>query len=139
MCTQIAGKVRLALSPKINHWWEVALYVSARGLTTSSIPYTDGIFELQFDFIDHKLLIQTSTGAANAVPLVARPVADFYAEVMETLKGLGIAVKIWTVPSEVPGGLRFDHDRVHSSYDPEYANRFWRALVSVDPVFTEFR
>ena len=102
MWTQIVGKVRLALSPRINHWWEVPLYVSARGLTTSAIPYGDGIFEVQFDFIEHELIIQTSWGASKTIELEPRPVADFYAEFMSALRSLGIEVKIWTMPCEVP-------------------------------------
>lgn len=139
MWTQIVGKIRLALSPRVNHWWEVPLYVNARGLTTSPIPYDAGIFEILFDFIDHQLLIQTSGGAVKTMNLAPRSVADFYAELMATVRSMGIPVKIWPVPSEIPNPIRFDQDRTHASYDPEYANRFWRVLVSVDTVFKEFR
>jgi hypothetical protein len=139
MWTQIVGKVRLALSPRINQWWEVALYVNARGLTTSAIPYEGRIFEVQFDFIDHRLIIQTSWGSSRILALRAQSVADFYAEFMSALQSLGIAVKIWTMPVEVPNPVRFTSDTQHASYDPEYANRFWRILVSCENIFQEFR
>jgi hypothetical protein len=139
MWTQIVGKVRLALSPRINHWWEVALYVNARGLTTSAIPYDGKVFEVQFDFIDHKLMILTSWGPSKTLALKAQSVADFYAEFMSALRSLGIAVKIWTMPCEVPNPVRFTADRQHASYDPEYAHRFWQVLVSCEDIFQEFR
>jgi uncharacterized protein DUF5996 len=139
MWTQIVGKVRLALSPRVNHWWEVALYVDSRGLTTSPIPYGLGTFEISFDFIDHKLLIRTSEGRSRELPLAPRSVADFYRETLAALRSLGIAVKIWTMPQEIPNPIRFDLDEIHASYDREYAHRFWRILVSVDTVFKKFR
>jgi hypothetical protein len=139
MWTQIIGKIRLALCPKLNHWWEVALYVTSRGLTTSPIPYDRGIFEIQFDFIHHKLLIQTSQGEERVIALAPRPVADFYREFMECLASLGIRVKIWRMPVEVPNPIAFDEDTEHASYDPEYANRFWRILVFTDEIFKGFR
>ena len=137
--TQIVGKVRLALSPNINHWWGVPLYVNAVGLTTSAIPYARGNFEMQFDFIHHQLVIQTSNDAIAALALAPQSVADFYRDFMATLGSLGIAVKIWKMPVEVPDPIPFDQDRQHASYDPEYANRFWRILVRCDEVFKEFR
>ena len=111
MWTQIVGKVRLALTPRINHWWEVALYVNARGLTTSAIPYGDGIFEIQFDFIDHELIIKTSWGSVKTLALRPQSVADFYAEFMSALRSLGIEVKIWSMPvrGTEPGALRERH------------------------------
>jgi hypothetical protein len=139
MWTQIVGKVRLELSPYLNHWWEVPLYVSARGLTTSPIPYAAGIFEVEFDFIEHVLRIETSAGETEVLELVPRSVADFYREFMGSLKTLGIDVKIWPMPVEIPNPIRFDQDTVHASYDPVYAERFWRILVAVDTVFKEFR
>jgi hypothetical protein len=139
MWTQVVGKVRLALSPRVNHWWEVPLYVSARGLTTPPIPYENGIFEVQFDFIEHKLEIATTGGELRSLRLVPRSVADFYAEFMEMIHSLGINVRTWSMPVEVPNPIRFDQDRTHASYDPEYAHRFWRILVNVDSVFKEFR
>jgi hypothetical protein len=139
MWTQIVGKVRLALSPRINHWWEVALYVNARGLTTSAIPYDGKIFEIQFDFIDDKLIIQTSWGSSKTLALKAQSVADFYAEFMSALRSLGIDVKIWTMPCEVPNPVRFTTDAEHASYDPEYAHCFWKILVLCENIFEEFR
>ncbi|HEV2178296.1 MAG TPA: DUF5996 family protein [Terriglobia bacterium] len=139
MWTQIVGKVRLALSPPLNHWWGVPLYVNSRGLTTSAIAYEGGVFEMQFDFIRHALLIQTEDGAARTLPLSPRSVADFYHECVAALESLGITVKIWTMPVEIPDPIAFDKDNVHASYDPEYANRFWRVLVSAATVFEQFR
>jgi hypothetical protein len=139
MWTQIVGKVRLALSPKLNHWWEVALYVNALGLTTSPIPYDGGIFEIQFDFIHHRLFIRTNRDAERVITLAPRSVADFYKEFMQCLKSLDIHVRIWKMPCEVPNPIPFDRDTEHASYDPEYANRFWRILVGVDEIFKEFR
>ena len=139
MWTQIVGKVRLALSPKINHWWEVPLYVNALGLTTSPIPYEAGIFEIQFDFIHHKLLIRTNHDAERVIALAPRSVADFYQEFMQCLQSLDIHVKIWKMPCEVPNPIAFDQDTKHAFYDPDYANRFWRILVSADEIFKEFR
>ncbi len=139
MWTQIVGKVRMALSPRVNHWWEVPLYVTARGLTTSPIPYDSGVLEIQFDFLAHALTAQTSTGGAKTLPLTPCAVADFYAELMKSLQALGVTVKIWPMPVEIPNPIRFEQDRVHASYDPEYANRFWRVLVCADTIFKEFR
>jgi hypothetical protein len=139
MWTQIVGKVRLALSPRVNHWWQVALHVSARGLTTSAIPYGDGAFEVQFDFIDHKLIIQTSWGTSKTLALRPQSVADFHAEFMAALRSLGIEVKIWTMPCEVPNPVRFETDTQHASYDREYVHRFWQVLVLCDSIFQEFR
>jgi hypothetical protein len=139
MWTQIVGKVRLALSPLVNHWWEVPLYVSARGLTTSPIPYAKGIFEIEFNFVRHTLDIVTSNGESRSMPLAPLTVADFYSEFMSLLDSLDIDVKIWTMPVEVPSPIRFEQDVTHASYDPQYANAFWRILVMVDSVFKEFR
>ncbi|HKV06069.1 MAG TPA: DUF5996 family protein [Candidatus Acidoferrales bacterium] len=139
MWTQIVGKLRLALSPHVNHWWEVPLYVSARGLGTSPIPYRLGIFEAEFDFIDHVLRFVTSRGETKTMPLAPRSVADFYNEFKATTAQLGIDPKLWPMPVEIPDPIRFDQDTVHASYDPAYANRFWRILVSVDSICKEFR
>jgi hypothetical protein len=139
MWSQIVGKVRLALSPRLNHWWEVPLYVNAVGLTTSPIPYKGGIFEIQFDFIDHKLTVQTNHATGATIKLAPRSVADFYGMFMAILSELGIEVKIWTMPCEIPNPIPFDQDTQHASYDPKYANRFWRILVGADSVFKEFR
>jgi len=139
MWTQVVGKIRLAQTPLVNHWWNVPLYVSARGLNTSAMPHGDRIFEIEFDFIDHKLRIECSDGAIKKLPLRPQSVADFYREVMAALPDLGLDVKIWTMPVEVPNPIRFEDDVTHASYDAEYANRFWRALVNIDEVFKEFR
>jgi len=139
MWTQIVGKIRLALSPYVNHWWQVPLYVSPRGLTTSPIPCDGQSFEILFDFIEHALVIEKSDGAVRRLGLAPRSVADFHAEVMALLRGLGIAVKIWPVPVEIADPIPFEQDRIHAAYDPDYANRFWRILVSIDTVLKEFR
>src|SRR5689334_4606270 len=116
MWTQVAGKIRLTLTPKINHLWHSAFYVASRGLTTSPIPYNDRTFELTFDFIDHTLVLQTSDGATRYVPLYPRSVADFYSELMAVLRSVGIEVKINTTPQEVPNPIRCDLDTVHHAY-----------------------
>jgi len=139
MWTQVVGKIRLALTPLLNHWWNVTLYVNARGLTTSAIPYRKTPFELYFDFIGHQLVLETSDGLRKTLPLAPRTVADFYHEVMRMVESAGIEVKIWPMPVEVPDPIPFDQDRVHASYDPEAAQRFWRILLSVQSVFEEFR
>ncbi len=139
MWTQIVGKVRLALSPRVNHWWEVALYVNARGLTTSAIPYGDANFEIQFDFIAHQLQIRTSWDSSKTLPLKPQSVADFYAVFMSALRSLGIKVKIWPMPVEIPHPIRFENDTQHHSYDPEYARRFWEILILCDSIFKQFR
>ena len=139
MWTQVVGKIRLVQTPLVNHWWNVPLYVSARGLTTSAMPYEDRIFEIEFDFIDHQLLIKCSDGASKTLALRPQSVADFYAEVMSALGELGLEIKIWTMPVEVPDPIRFEEDTAHASYDVEYANRVWRALVKMDEVLKEFR
>ncbi len=139
MWSQIAGKIRLELSPRMNHWWEVSLYVDARGLTTSPIPYNSEIFSLRFDFLDHDLIIETSSDKTARIPLRSVPVAEFYGEVMSNLTSLGINVHINTKPMEVADPIRFEDDYTHRAYDPEYAQRFWKVLVASDTVFKEFR
>jgi hypothetical protein len=139
MWTQIVGKVRLRLTPLVNHWWNVPLYVTARGLTTSRMPYGEQSLELWFDFIRHELVLETSAGVRTALPLGPRSVADFYQEVMEMLRSARIEVKIWRMPVEIPNPIPFDEDRVHASYDPASVERFWRILSSVDSVFSQFR
>jgi hypothetical protein len=139
MWTQIVGKVRLALTPNTNHWWNVPLYVNARGLTTSPIPYGNFVFEIQFDFIDHKLLIDRSDGMRRTLELVPRTVAGFYAEFMSALRSLGIEVSIYAKPVEVMNPIPFAQDNLFRAYDAEAAHRFWRILVSCDGVFKEFR
>jgi hypothetical protein len=139
MWTQIVGKVRLALSPNINHWWGTAFYVTARGLTSSAIPYSKGIFEVHFDFVAHALEIETSLGESRTFRLAPRTVAEFYAEFMGALHSLGIDVKVWDMPVEIPRPVRFKLDELHASYDAEYAHRFWKVLACVAPVLQKFR
>ena len=139
MWTQIVGKVRLALSPRINHWWEVPLYVNSLGLTTSPIPYPGGLFEVQFDFLHDKLTIHTSQDSSQTLELKPRTVADFYQAFMQALHSLGIQAKVWPMPVEIPNPIRFDSDMQHASYDAEYVRRFWQILVSTEKVFAEFR
>jgi hypothetical protein len=139
MWTQIIGKIRLTLSPWINHSWHVTLYVTARGLTTSPIPHGVRTFEITFDFIDHQLHIDTSDGERRTIELKPRSVADFYQAVMKTLDELRLPVAINKAPNEIQDPIPFDEDTEHRSYDREYANRFWRVLVQSDRVFKEFR
>jgi len=137
--TQVVGKIRLALAPWTNHSWHVTLYVTARGLTTSPIPYGRRVFEIRFDFIDHNLRILTAEGQLEAIPLEPRSVADFYKRVMAVMKDLHLPVQINTVPNEIADGIPFEKDETHRSYDPVQANRFWRVLVQADRVFKDFR
>jgi hypothetical protein len=139
MWTQIVGKTRLALAPMQNHWWQVPLYVTPRGLTTSAIPYGERSFAVDFDFIDHRLVVEASDGASRALALKPRPVAEFYAEYRELLGALGLAVKIRPVPVEVETAIPFAGDREHASYDPDAAQRHWRILVQADRVLKRFR
>jgi len=139
MWTQIVGKIRLTRTPWINHSWHVTLYLTSRGLTTSPIPHPAGIFEIRFDFIDHKLRILKSDGAVQVIELRPKSVASFYREVMAALSELKIDTRINTTPNEVEPAIPFDEDDKHRSYDPEYANRFWRVLLQSARVFQEFR
>jgi hypothetical protein len=139
MWTQIVGKIRLAKTPWINHSWHVTLYLTSRGMTTSPIPYNTRTFQLDFDFIDHRLLIQASDGGVRVIALRPIPVADFYGEVMTALRGLDLEVSIHTNPNEVVEPIPFEQDHTHASYDANYANRFWRILVQSDRVLKEFR
>jgi hypothetical protein len=139
MWTQMVGKVRMALTPLVNHWWHVPLYVNSRGLTTSAIPYRGSDFELQFDFVRHELILRTAAGREQALPLAPRTVADFYRELMEMLRSAGIDVKIWTMPVEIPNPIAFDKDDKHAAYDRDAVERFWRILLTVQTVFQEFR
>jgi hypothetical protein len=139
MWTQVIGKIRLEQSPHVNHWWQVPLYLTARGLTTSPMPYHSRVFEIDFDFIAHQLIIRTSDGAVSTLALVPRSVAEFYKLVMENLRALGIEISINTTPCEIPDPIPFTEDETHASYDAEYATRFWRVLLQADRVFKEFR
>jgi Family of unknown function (DUF5996) len=137
--TQIVGKFRLALTPWVNHGWHVTLYVTARGLGTSPIPIKNEIFEIEFDFISHRLIVRTSWGAEPVLPLEPQTVADFYHRVLDLLNGIGIAVSINEMPNEMQNPIRFSDDRMHASYNPDAAHDFWRALVQADRVFKLFR
>ncbi|MGW2261375.1 DUF5996 family protein [Streptomyces sp. NPDC001780] len=139
MWTQIVGKVRLAHAPLMNHWWQVTLYVSPRGLTTSAIPYGSGAFDIEFDFIDHQLRIRTSDGAVRTVALEPKPVARFYAETMRALDEVGIETRIQAHPNEVEPAIPFAEDDRHASYDATAARLFWRQLLQAHRVMGDFR
>ncbi len=136
---QIAGRVRAALSPKLNHWWQNALYVTPRGLTTSPIPCGIRTFELTFDFVAHQLWVQTSDGLTRDLALTARPVADFYHQLMVVLASLEIEVQIELLPHKPAEPVPYDQDQLHASYDPQAVERFQRILVQCDRVFKQFR
>lgn len=138
--TQVVGKVRMVNQPLLNHWWNVPLYVTSTGLTTSLMPHPTGpAFQIDFDFVEHRLDIVTADGTSASLPLEPRPVADFYELVMAALRGLRVATPIWTMPVEIPDAIAFTDDHTHASYDPDAVHRFWRALVQMDRVFTTFR
>jgi len=139
MWTQIVGKVRLMLTPRVNHWWNVPFYVNARGLTTSPVPYGKDVFEIQFDFMDHELRIDRCDGERKTLALAPRTVADFYSEFMSTLRSLGVNVSIYAKPVEVPDPIPFAEDNLYRAYDAGAAHRFWRILTSCDSVFKQFR
>jgi hypothetical protein len=137
--TQVVGKVRMANEPTSNHWWNVPLYVTARGLTTSLVPHPVGpAFSIDFDLVAHTLEIVTVDGDRRSLPLEPRPVADFHVEVMGMLDELGVSTDIWPVPVEIPGAIPFLDDRKHDSYDPDAVHRFWLALVEMTRVFKVF-
>src|SRR3984957_4861984 len=139
MWTQIVGKVRLALTPMVNHWWNVPLYVSAHGLTTSSMPYRDLLIEIEFDFVSHELILRKSDGKSASIALTAKSVADFYGEFVGMLRSQGIDTKIWKMPVEIADPIPFDQDRTHASYDREAVQKFWRILASSHAVLQDFR
>ena len=139
MWSQIVGKVALALAPPLNHAWGISLQVTARGLATRTLDHGHRAFTLEFDFIDHQLLVQTSDGERRALKLEPRTVADFYGDLMATLRDLSLPVKIWTTPVEIPSPIPFEQDQLHHSYDPAAANRFWRILLQVERVFSASR
>jgi hypothetical protein len=139
MWTQMVGKVRLALTPMVNHWWNVPLYVSARGLTTSSMSCESMVFEMEFDFVDHQLVLTKSDGSVKKLALAPRSVSDFYKELMTMLRSEGIDVKIWKTPVEIPNPIPFDQDHIHRSYDPQAVRKFWRILASSHSAFQDFR
>jgi hypothetical protein len=139
MWMQIVGKTRLALAPKQNHWWHVPLYVSSRGLTTTPIPYGVRTFDVHFDFVDHRLVVETSEGAIREAALRAQAVADFYREYTDALAGLEIVANVWPVPVEVDHPIPFLEDRLHASYDPAHAHRFFRMLLQADRIMKRFQ
>jgi hypothetical protein len=137
--TQIVGKIRLTLTPPVNHWWNITLYITPRGLTTSAMYYKGRYLQIDFDFIDHLLLIQTTDYSTKSIALRPRSVADFYQETMAALESLEMPVTIWTTPVEVQDRTPFELDQKHASYDPEYAQRVWRILAEASRILTEFR
>ena len=137
--TQIVGKVRIAVTPLINHWWNATFVVTARGLAAPAMPYAGGTFDIIFDFANHRLVIETSDCRAESFALEPMAVADFYAEFMRRLHRLGIDIHIWTMPCEIENAVPFDRDRMHAQYDPVYAQKFWQALVQANRVMNEFR
>lgn len=139
MWTQVVGKIRMALAYPVNHWWHVPLYITANGLTTSPMPHDQRIFQIDFDFLEHQLRLRCSDGAEESFALEAMTVADFYSKTMNALRALKLEVKIWTTPVEIADPIPFEQDTIHASYDAEYANRFWQALVRSEPVFEQFR
>ena len=139
MWAQIVGKVRLKLCPLVNHWWNAPFYVTARGMTTSAMPYQQRAIEVQFDFIDHRLRIESSDGRVVTMALAPQSVAEFYKRFMAALGELGVDVRIWTVPCELPNPIPFEQDYAHASYDAEAAHKFWRIVVWVDEILKEFR
>ena len=139
MWTQIVGKTCLAFAPPQNHWWHVALQITPRGLTTGPLAAGPFTFEVVFDFVDHHLAVRTSQGATRVLPLVAQPVADFYGRYLKTLGELGISVRLWPVPVEVPLAVPFAEDREHAAYDPESVQRWWRIMIRVDQALKQFR
>jgi hypothetical protein len=137
--TQLVGKIRLARTPWVNHSWHVPFYVTSRGLTTSPIPDGVRMFEIEFDFLEHEIVISTTDAHVERIQLGPRTVADVYQELFGRLKALGLETRIRTIPSEIPNGVPFEQDRVHAAYDPDYVTRFWRALVQADRVLKAFR
>ncbi|MBW3565094.1 MAG: hypothetical protein KY459_10250 [Acidobacteria bacterium] len=137
--TQVVGKIRLEKAPLINHWWQVPLYLSPRGLTTSTIPDGKETFEIELDLLDHRAFVRTSGGVDHSFRLEPMTVAAFYRKMMDTLAQAGVAVEIYTTPSEIPDPIPFENDEIHASYDPEWATKFWRVLTATDRVFTRFR
>jgi len=139
MWTQVVGKVALAMAPPLNHSWASALQITPRGLSTRTLPHGQRTFTIEFDFIDHSLVIRVSDGTIRTLGLEPRSVADFYRDVMDTLKGMGLPVKIWPMAVEIPTPIRLDEDRAHKSYDRTYVDRFWRILAQSERVLHEAR
>lgn len=139
MWTQVVGKVCLALTPLVNHYWNIAFQVTARGLATPSLFHGNRVVTILFDFLDHELVLRSSDGGTARIALEPRTVAEFHRLVMESLARLGVEVRIWTQPVEIPNPVRFETDTVHRSYDPAAARAFWQALLAMKPVFESFR
>jgi hypothetical protein len=139
MWTQVVGKIRLALAPHVNHWWQVPLYVTARGLTTSPMPYGTRLVQIDFDFLSHQLRIQTTDGGEQIIALKPQSVADFYAATMDALRSLDIDVSIWTTPVEIPNPIPFEQDTQHAAYEAHSVEQIWRLLAQTHRVFSEFR
>lgn len=139
MWTQVVGKVTLALAPPLNHSWGIAFHVTARGLATPLLPHGRQSLAMEFDFVEHRLVIRLSGGTSRSLPLEPRSVARFYGEAMSLLREIGVVVRIWPVPVEIPNPIRFEEDEQHRSYDPEWANRFWHVLTGVQRVFAARR
>jgi hypothetical protein len=139
MWAQIVGKIALAQAPKLNHSWGIAFRVTPRGLTTLTLPHGNRSFTIEFDFIDHALVIRTSEGMVRSLPLGPRTVADVYRDLMDSLRAMGLPVKIWPVTVEIPTPIRLDQDTAHHSYDPEYVQRFWRILVQLERILNDAR
>jgi len=139
MMTQVVGKVRLACAPMVNHWWQVALYVTPRGLTTSAVPHGTRLFRIDFDFLDHALKVEVSDGSRRTIELRSRPIAEFYRDVMDGLVALGVPVRIWPRPVEIEDPIPFDQDVTHTTYVPEHAHRCWQVLGQAARVMADFR
>jgi hypothetical protein len=139
MWGQIAGKICLALTPRVNHFWNIALQITSRGLVTPAMTFNGRTFTLTFDFVEHELVMLVSDGTRDAVSLQPCTVADFYEQTMAMLHRAGIDVRIWTMPVEVPDPIRFERDTTHRSYDPDAAWRFWQILLAVRPILEDFR
>jgi len=139
MWMQMVGKTRLVLAPRQNHWWNVPLYLTARGLTTSPMPYETRVFEIAFDFLDHRLVVSTSEGVTRDLPLRSQAVADFYRQYRDLLAGLGISVKLWPVPVEADHTIPFPDDRVHATYDAAQVSRFFQMLLQADRTLKRFQ
>jgi hypothetical protein len=139
LMTQVIGKIRLKTAPMVNHWWQITLYLTPRGLSTSSMPHGSRTFQIEFDFIDHDLIIQVDDGSARALALTAEPIASFYARVMRALDELGVPVRIWTMPVEIESPVPLDEDWREGAYDPDAVRRCWRILEQSARLFSEFR
>ena len=137
--TQIVGKVRIALTPLVNHWWNASFLVTARGLAAKAMPYAGRTLDITFDFTNHRLLIEASDGRVETIGLKAMAVADFYNEFMQRLRRVGVDIHIWTMPGEIENAVPFDKDRIHAQYDEVYAQKFWMALLQANRVMNEFR